>query len=199
LTKQSVFIKSLLLFLVLFVLAGVVHSETILVTPGNSGTDNPPGDDTPTTDYIECPEGYSCIKADDYSQFISSLKDFTEEINERTLFIEDVFDRFDKKIQIDENYISLLSGIAEEAQRTAREIKKEKDKEIESLTGQVNVIKIQNKTVEIQLAELRAQLPLMYVLILIGALLTADLLVHIKGHGKFLWRRFQELVPIKFG
>lgn len=176
----------------------LVSAETIIVTPGSSGEDNPPEDDTPTVDYIECPEGFSCIKAEDYEQFISSLADFTKEINERTLFIEDVFDRFDKKIKIDEEYISKLTDIAETAQMQAEkfEAKLNEETKINDAMQTANQIKLNNLSV--QVAELKAVGIWQFFLILFIALFVSELFQALKGHGKFIWRKIQEIVPWKF-
>lgn len=198
LKEQKVFIKVLTL-LFLFLVLSAVSAETIIVTPGDSNNTNPPGDASPTTDYIECPDGYSCIKDQDYEEFISGLKDFTAQIDERTSYFENIFMRFDKKLQLDENYISELTAIARNSQNRADELERKYnvDKALAVDAEKKTSDKIQ--TLEVQLAEMRAVQMWQFLMVVILAILLSELFQKVKGHGKFLWRRFQEIMPFKIG
>lgn len=180
-------------------LAPFVFATTILIEPGTGEQTNPPGDDIPTTDYVECPEGYDCIRSEDYTEFISSLKDFTTEIGERTQFIEDVFDRFDEKIRVDEEFISSLVEITSDAQAQSQSIKDEFDRlQKEKVANEVLTNQRIHK-LETQLAEIRASWMAWFIVFLGVAIIIAGILQQIKPHVYFYWKRIQELLPFKLG
>lgn len=201
LKKQKIFtniLKTSSILILLIFISTIALSDTLVVS-GDSNNPNPPDGGPQTTGFVECPEGYDCIKSEDYEEFISGLKDFTAEIGERTQFIEDVFDRFDKKIQLDEQYISDLTKIADEAQYQASELSRKLDELDKEKTAYENTTSIKVRNLEVSLAELRAVSIWQFFVILVAALVLADIFVRIGKNKKFLWRRFQELVPIRFG
>lgn len=192
--RKIIFILALLLLPVAF-----AEPTTIVVTPGDSNDTLPPGDIVPTVDYIECPEGFSCIKSEDYDDFLSALSEFTTEINERTDFIGAVFERFDKKFQLDEEFMDEMADIAQRSMddrdKTDAAFKRYQEKTDNDIT--LNEKKIHQ--LEVQVSELKATDWWRFLIIFIAALLLGDFIGRVPKHGKFLWRRFQEIVPIKFG
>lgn len=183
----------------LLCLSATAFADTIVVVGGDSNSTNPPDTTVPTTNVVNCPQGYDCIQAQDYTEFIASLKTFTTEINERTEFINAVFDRFDKKISLDENTISHLVGITNNAQEQERNLQiKFEQLQKEKLAYETGTdIKIKN--LEIQVSELKATEIWRFVAVFLIALFLADLIGRVRSHKKFIWRRIQELLPFKFG
>lgn len=192
--------KALLFILAILIIpACFAEATTIIVTPGDSNETLPPGDSNPTVSYIECPEGFSCIKSEDYDEFISSLSSFTKEINERTQFIEDVFDRFDKRFQLDEEFMNDMTDITQrslddrdQTDAAFKRYQEKTDNELELQDQKIHIL-------QVQVSELKATDWWRFLVIFIAAVFFAELVLRVPKHGKFLWRRFQELVPIKFG
>lgn len=194
--KNKLFFWSFFLITV-FIFSIYASAEIIVVVPGNSGEDNPPADNSPTVDYIECPEGYSCIKAEDYSQFISSLSSFTEEINERTLFIEAVFDRFDKKIVNDKELYASLSEITSRAQDQADRFESSFKEAVQQKENNKVVYERRLKTLEIQVAELKAVSFWQFLIVVMLAIFLHEFIVRLKKQAKFVWAWIQEIIPVK--
>lgn len=197
LKKQKDFIKLIgVLFVLLFLITNV-SSATIDVVPGDGDNTNPPADVTPTVDYIECPDGYSCIRDTDYSQFISGLKDFTKEIGERTQFIEDVFDRFDTKISLDEDFLNAMTEIVEDAQLQRDRALDQLDESKRDHSADVTVLTQRVNNLDIQVAELKATDVLRFIVILLLAIALAELINRVRIHGRHLWQMFVAWFPWK--
>jgi hypothetical protein len=199
LTRQKDFIKVAGVFALLLCLSAFAFADTIVVVPGDSNNTTPLDTNTPTTNVVNCPAGYDCIQAEDYTAFIASLKTFTAEIGERTEFINAVFDRFDKKISLDENTISHLVAITSNAQQQEA-ILQQKFGELEhqKLAYEATTdIKIKN--LEIQVSELKATEIWRFIAVFVLALLLAELIGRVRAHKKFIWKRIQEVLPFKFG
>lgn len=187
------------MFALLLCLSAFAFADTIVVVPGDSNNTTPLDTNTPTTNVVNCPAGYDCIQAEDYTAFIASLKTFTAEIGERTEFINAVFDRFDKKISLDENTISHLVAITSNAQQQEA-ILQQKFGELEhqKLAYEATTdIKIKN--LEIQVSELKATEIWRFIAVFVLALLLAELIGRVRAHKKFIWKRIQEVLPFKFG
>lgn len=197
--RACIFLGTLIITLTLF--SAYASAEIMIVDGTNPNEDSSPPSDgnytDPTIDYIECPEGYDCIREGDYNQFIASLQILAERFELKADFLEAILERFDKKMDLDSDTIDKLTSLATKSEENTERTLHDFAEYVRNTDLKVERVNKNNKTLEIQLNELKAGefwRMLLIVILVFGAFLIYE---RLKPHSMFIWDKFVAWFPVK--
>ena len=168
------------------------------------GTDSntviaPPEDPEPTVDFIKCPDGYDCIRSEDYSKFMEGITTLGTTLIEQSNYMEAIVDRLDKKLTMSEEEHVTYGKALINAQEEVKDLRKELKAEITILKHDLGRAVEGLGLAEDELRIMKATNVLNYLLILILVFGLTRLYNWAKPQLHFIWRWIQEKIPIKLG
>ncbi len=188
------------LFLLLLSQA-VFADEGIVVIDGTDTNDSiaPPEDPEPTVDFIKCPEGYDCIRSEDYAKFMEGITTLGTTLIEQSNYMEAIVERLDKKLTMSEEEKKDYATALLNTQEDVKELRKEYKGQITILTHDLGKAVEGLGIAEDELKIMKATNVLNYLLILCLVFGLTRLYNWAKPQLHFIWRWVQEKIPIKLG
>lgn len=180
-----------LLFIFLF--AAAAHAIDIEAGGVDNTTGQPDGQQVPTVDYVQCPEGYDCIAREEYREFTDVIKKVADSVNEKNDIFSAIVSRLDKKLTQSEEEKKLTLDALDKALTSLEKERREKD----DIISEINTLRAENKQLLIQFETIKAINMLVYIIILLLVVMFWEVFHRLREHFFFLWDIFVQKFPIK--
>lgn len=173
--------------------ANVIPPPQVVIGTGNNPQENPPGINTPTVDFVQCPEGYNCLTVSDYETLFEEFKKFGETLATKNEFMDNIVERLDAKLTQSETERKVTLDIV----KADQEQLKIKSQELAAATSQIDSLSKKVETLTTQIEIVKAQNVAMYMLILVLSLMSAYIFLRIQKHTKYILKAIIDWLPFK--